>query len=192
MRISEGGSHQAQYGKGKSVPAVFPGQQEERGWVAGWMEWVGEWRLAGKGVRFCRTLRPLQELVLLTQLHPSLSYTVNFIFPSSRNYPLLMSRRKITVVQCHGSQREFQKGVNCVSCHWNDFDKQSTMGVDENRVEEKAIWISNNDVIGDLQGTSFDEAVGRRLSASAIEETCGGGNGCIASSGPVTFVPHGC
>ena len=33
---------------------------------------------------------------------------------------------------------------------------------------------------------------GKRLSTSVIEETCGGGDGYIASSGPVTFVPPGC
>lgn len=31
------------------------------------------------------------------------------------------------------------------------------MGDDENSVEEKAIWVSNEDVTGDLQGMGFDE-----------------------------------
>lgn len=57
-------------------------------------------------------------------------------------------------------EKEFWKEVNGVNCPWNDFDKQQTLGDDDNAVEEKAIWISNKDVIGDLQGTSFDEAVG--------------------------------
>lgn len=79
MRISEGGPHQAEYGKGKSVPGVFPGQQEQRGWVD---EVSGEWRLAGKGVRFCRTLWPLQELCItnttrsFTELHCQLYFSI--------------------------------------------------------------------------------------------------------------------
>lgn len=43
-----------------------------------------------------------------------------------------------------------------------------------------------------FKGQVLMKQSGRRLSASVIEETCGGGNGCIASSGSVTFVPYGC
>ena len=75
-----------------------------------WLGW-SECRFAEEEVRFCWALQPSRGQA---QIHPSLSYTANVLFPSSRNYPLLTSQRKITVLQYHGSQREFQKEVSCV------------------------------------------------------------------------------
>lgn len=95
------------------VPGMFPGQQEE---VAG-VEGAGEWRLAGGEGRFCWAVAIVSTpSVILAQLHPSPNSTVNSLFPSSRDYPLLTQRREITVMQRHVDWREFQKEVNCVSC----------------------------------------------------------------------------
>lgn len=88
-------------------------------------------------------------------MHPSLNYTLNVTFPTSRITLYSQVRGKSQYCSVMEGRKSFTKRPT-VSVSPNDFDKQYAMGDVDNGVEEKA---SNKDVIGDLQGTSFDEAV---------------------------------